>query len=301
MSELAPEGADRFRPRLLGLAYRMLGDVDEAEDVVQEAFLRWHVADQEAIRTPEAWLVTVATRLAVDRLRRLATERVSYPGPWLPEPVRTESAFMPGAIADTDHHAELASDLSVALLVLLERLAPEERAAFLLREVFDTAYADIARILERSPDAVRQMVHRARTRVRTERARVVTNPAEHERLLQSFVEALTADDVEGVVALLAPDVVLASDGGGRARAARNWLSGRDPVSRFLLGVRRKFAAAYAHRIRYLNGVPALITFDHATIVSTMTLEITGDRIRAIHIMRNPDKLRHVLDSTVALQ
>jgi RNA polymerase sigma-70 factor, ECF subfamily len=301
MRELAPAGVDGFRPRLLGLAYRMLGDVDEAEDVVQEAFLRWHLAEQEAIRAPEGWLVTVVTRLAVDRLRRLATERASYPGPWLPEPVRTDTEFLPKPMPETDRRAEITSDLSVALLVLLERLAPEERAAFLLRDVFDTDYADIARILERSTDAVRQMVHRARTRVQTERARVATDPEQHARLLESFVDALTADDAEGVVALLAPDVMLASDGGGRARAARNWLSGRDRVSRFLLGVRRKFAANYSHRIRYLNGEPALITFDHATVISTMTLALDGQRIRAIHIMRNPDKLRHVLDAAVVLK
>lgn len=301
MPELAPDSAIASRPRLLGLAYRMLGDVDEAEDVVQEAFLRWHLADQPAIRSAEAWLVTVVTRLAVDRLRRLKTERASYPGPWLPEPIRTDGAFAPTAMPDPDRRAELASDLSVALLVLLERLAPEERAAFLLRDVFDTDYADIARILERTPDAVRQMVHRARTRVQSDRTRVATDPGEHERLLERFVEAVTADDADGVMALLAPDVALASDGGGRARAARNLLTGRDRISRFLLGVRRKFAPSYAHRVRYLNGEPALITFDHATVVSTMTLELEDGRIRAIHIMRNPDKLRHVLHSSIAVR
>lgn len=301
MRELASDSTVAFRPRLLGLAYRMLGDVDEAEDVVQEAFLRWHLADQDSIRAPEGWFVTVVTRLAVDRLRRLKTERASYPGPWLPEPIRTESAFTPSSMPAPDRRAEMASDLSVALLVLLERLAPEERAAFLLRDVFDTDYAEIATILDRNPDAVRQMVHRARTRVQTERTRVPMDPGEHERLLERFVEAVTADDAEGVMALLAPDVVLASDGGGRARAARNLLTGRDRISRFLLGVRRKFAPSYSHRIRYLNGEPALITFDHATVISTLTLELDGGCIRAIHIMRNPDKLRHVLHSNVAVE
>jgi RNA polymerase sigma-70 factor (ECF subfamily) len=202
---------------------------------------------------------------------------------------------------DPDRRAELASDLSVALLLLLERLAPEERAAFLLRDVFDTSYTDIARTLERTEDAVRQMVHRARTRVQTDRARVATDPAEHERLLERFVDAVTADDAEGVMALLAPEVVLASDGGGRARAARNLLTGRDRISRFLLGVRRKFAPSYSHRIRYLNGEPALITFDHATVISTLALTVAGGRIQAIYIMRNPDKLGHVLHTTMELQ
>jgi len=301
MREPAPDSAVSSRPRLLGLAYRMLGDVDEAEDVVQEAFLRWHLAEQETIRAPEGWLVTVVTRLAVDRLRRLKTERASYPGPWLPEPIRTDGPLAPAAMPSPDRRVELASDLSVALLVLLERLAPEERAAFLLRDVFDYDYADIARILERSADAVRQMVSRARARVQSDRTRVATDPGEHERLLERFLDAVIADDAEGVMALLAPDVVLAGDGGGRAAAARKVISGRDHITRFLLGVRRKFAPSYSHRIRYLNGEPALITFDHATVISTMSLSLSEGRIEAIHIMRNPDKLRHVLASSVVLR
>jgi RNA polymerase sigma-70 factor, ECF subfamily len=290
-----PNDVDQYRARLFGLAYRMLGDVDEAEDVVQEAFLRWHLADQKAIRSPEAWLVTVVTRLSVDRLRRLATERESYPGPWLPEPIATEDVAAPSRIPDTDRRAEIASELSVALLLILERLAPEERAAFLLREVFEVDYAEIARILERSPDAVRQMVHRARTRVHSERTRVPVDPREHERILETFVEALTAGDAEGVLSLLAPDVALATDGGGRAQAARNWLSGRDRVTRFLLGVRRKFAADYTHRKAHLNGVPAILTFDHGSVISAMMVDTDGEKIRAVHVVRNPDKLRRVLD------
>ncbi|HEX5971997.1 MAG TPA: RNA polymerase sigma factor SigJ [Gemmatimonadaceae bacterium] len=301
MREPAPDSAVSHRPRLLGLAYRMLGDVDEAEDVVQEALLRWHLADQEAIRVPEAWLVTVVTRLAVDRLRRLKTERASYPGPWLPEPIRTDGPFAPSPMPSPDRRAELSSDLSVALLLLLERLAPEERAAFLLRDVFDFDYADIARILERSADAVRQMVSRARTRVQQDRARVQTDPGEHERLLERFLDAVIADDAAGVMALLAPDVVLAGDGGGRAAAARNVIRGCDHVARFLLGVRRKFAPSYSHRIRYLNGEPALVSFDHAAVISTMSVVVSDGRIEAIHIMRNPDKLGHVLASTVLLR
>jgi RNA polymerase sigma-70 factor (ECF subfamily) len=302
-AERSRSDAIQFRPRLLGLAYRMLGDMDESEDVVQEAFLRWHLADQQSIRSPEAWLVTVVTRLSIDRLRRLETERATYPGPWLPEPIATENVLAPTAIADTDRHAEVASDLSVALLLLLERLAPEERAAFLLRDVFETDYSEIARILERSPDAVRQMVHRARTRVQTERRRVATPPGEYERLLERFVEALVADDAEGVVTLLAPDVVLASDGGGRASAARNWLSGPDRVSRLLLGFARKFGRRFVYRKAHLNGEPALLALlasDHASVGWAMTLDLDGDRIRAVHIMRNPDKLRRVLAPAVPL-
>lgn len=278
----------------------MLGDVDEAEDVVQEAFLRWQRADQQAVRSSEAWLTTVVTRLSVDRLRRLQTERSTYPGPWLPEPIATDPALTRADSPAPDHAAELASDLSVALLVLLERLTPEERAAFLLRDVFDSEYAEIGRVLERSSDAVRQMVHRARTRVRNERTRVVAPPGEHERLLERFVNALAADDARGLLALLAPDVVLASDGGGKVRAARRWLLGPDRVARFLLGVSRKFSEGVSRQISQLNGRPAVLVFDDGVLVTATTVDVEVGRIRALHIIRNPDKLRHALDATVRL-
>jgi RNA polymerase sigma-70 factor, ECF subfamily len=288
------------RPRLLGLAYRMLGDMDEAEDVVQEAYLRWQQADRQAVRSPEAWLVTVVSRLAVDRLRRLNTERAAYPGPWLPEPIAVDGPAVPNAPPAPDHSAELASDLSVALLVLLERLAPEERAAFLLREVFGTDYAEIARILERRPDAVRQMVHRARNRVHAERPRVAMSPDAHERMLEQFVAALSADDAPALLALLAPDVALASDGGGQARAARNWLIGPDRVSRFLLGVWRKVGSKagsnVTRRLTRLNGQPALLTFEGGVLTTATTVDVEDGRIRALHLVRNPDKLRHALEA-----
>jgi RNA polymerase sigma-70 factor (ECF subfamily) len=272
-----------LRPRLLGLAYRMLGDYDEAEDAVQEAYLRWQRADQESIRSPEAWLVTVVSRLAVDRLRRLETERATYPGPWLPEPIATDVPN--GAV-------ELASDLSIALLMLLEKLRPEERAAFLLREVFEVEYGEIAQILERSEDAIRQMVHRARSRIHADRPRVAVAPDEHERLLEQFRTALAEDDAAGVLALLSPDVVLASDGGGRAKAARNRLMGKDRVSRFLLGVTRKSGQRY--EITHLNGEPALVATNDGVVTSAYSFEIDETGIRAVLIMRNPDKLQHTL-------
>lgn len=274
----------------------MLGDMDEAEDVVQEAYLRWHQGDRETVQSPEAWLVTVVSRLAVDRLRRAATERAAYPGPWLPEPIATEAPLAPSAPEAPDRGAELASDLSVALLVLLERLAPEERAAFLLRDVFGTDYAEIARILERRPDAVRQMVHRARTRVHSDRPRIATPPEMHERLLERFLAALAEDDAPALLALLAPDVVLASDGGGRALAARNWIVGADRVARLLLGVARKFGRDRTRRLARLNGEPALLTFEDGVLTSTTTVDVEGERIRAVHTVRNPDKLRRALEA-----
>ena len=297
-----PDVADNvveLRPRLLGLAYRMLGDYDEAEDVVQEAYLRWHSADQGAIRSPEAWLVTVTTRLAVDQLRRLGKERAEYPGPWLPEPIATRITDVADTTPAPNDHVELASDLSVALLVLLEQLRPEERAAFLLREVFDTDYDEIASILERSPSAVRQMVHRARTRVHAGRPRVALPPGEHERLLERFLEALMQDDADELIALLSPDVVLTADSGGKALAPRNVLVGADHVSRFLFGVKRKAEAATFQFTR-LNGEPALLGLVDGVVVSACTLEADESGIRAVRIMRNPEKLVHTVKPTAPL-
>lgn len=205
-----------------------------------------------------------------------------------------------GSPPAADHAAELASDLSVALLLLLERLTPEERAALLLRDVFDVEYDEIGRILERSADAVRQLVHRARTRVRSERKRVETPPGEHERILGRFMDALTADDAPALLALLAPDVVLGSDGGGRVRAARRWLRGRDRIARFLLGVSRKFGRTFTRRLTQLNGRPGVLTFDDGVLQSVTTADVEDGRISTVHVVRNPDKLRHVLQATVRL-
>jgi RNA polymerase sigma-70 factor (ECF subfamily) len=175
---------EHYRPRLFGIAYRMLGSVEDAKDLTQETYLRWHQADAAAIRAPEGWLVAVVTRLSIDRLRHATLERESYVGDWLPEPIATDGPSAP------DRQAELASDLSMAFLVLLERLAPEERAAFLLREVLDADYGEIARVLEKSEPACRQMVHRARARVREDRTRFPVAPEAKERLAHRFLAAL---------------------------------------------------------------------------------------------------------------
>lgn len=277
----------RHQPRLRGLAYRMLGDLDDAEEVVQEAYLRWHQGDRGDVRSSEAWLVTAVSRLAVDRLRRRATERAAYVGPWLPMPVAV------GALPSPARDAEIASDLSVALLLLLERLAPEERAAFLLREVFDTGYDEIARILARSETAVRQVVHRARRRVRAERARFAAPRAAHAELLERFVAALAAEDAAGVVALLAPDVTLTSDGGGKATAARRRLDGTDRVTRLLVGVATKARGRVTYRPTMLNGRPGYLTFLDGRLFAATSAAMDGDRIAALFIVLNPDKLHHV--------
>jgi len=287
-----------LRPRLLGLAYRMLGDYDEAEDAVQEAYLRWQSRNDGEIRSPEAWLVTVVTRIAVDRLRVLKADRTSYPGPWLPEPIALDVSLLPAGTPPPNDEVEVASDLSIALLVLLEQLRPQERAAFLLREVFDASYEEIARILERSEDAIRQMVHRARTRVHAGRPRVALPAGEVERLLDDFRTALAEDDADRVLALLTPDVVLTSDGGGRAKAARRQLTGPDRVSRFLLGVTRKSGQRY--ELTRLNGEPALVAVQQGVVTSAYSIAVDAGRIRAVHIMRNPEKLAHTTQPVAPL-
>jgi RNA polymerase sigma-70 factor (ECF subfamily) len=283
----------RHRPRLLGLGYRMLGDLQEAEDLVQEAFLRWYQADRATVQTPEAWLLTVVTRLAVDRLRAAAAARATYVGPWLPEPVATTPA--------PDRDAERASDLSVALLLMLERLAPEERAAFLLRDVFDTGYGEIASILSRSEAGVRQMVHRARERVRGGPPRFALPADAGERLLQRFLAALAADDREAVLALLAPGVTLTSDGGGMSGAARNVIVGADRVARLLLGLEHKYGAQVVHRITHLNGAPALFSVAYQTRGFTTVVETDGERIHALYRVLNPDKLRRLASGPAAIE
>jgi len=277
---------ERHRPRLFGIAYRMLGTVDDANDLVQEAYLRWHHADLEAIRAPEAWLVAVTTRLSIDRLRHSAVERERYVGHWLPEPLVT----VPHA---ADRHTELASDLSMAFLVLLERLAPEERAAFLLREVFDSDYTEIARVLERSEAACRQMVHRARERVRTERTRFPVAPETLARLLERFLEAIRLEDRESLLALVAPDATWTSDGGGVVSAARRTVRGRDRIVRLVLGVERKWGSHLRYEIAWINGEPALLTMAGDELISTTSIDTDGGQFVGFYRVLNPEKLRNV--------
>lgn len=288
---------ERSRPRLFGIAYRMLGDAHEAEDLVQETFLRWYQTDRAAVDTPEAWLVAVVTRLSIDRLRRAEVERVAYVGPWLPEPIATlDPLTAPPPLAD--QAAELASDLSVALLALLERLAPEERAAFLLRDVFDVGYGEIARVFEGTEAAARQMVHRARGRVRAGRPRFTAPPDARERLLRRFLDALAADDQDALIALFDPAVTFTSDGGGKAPAARNVLEGSARVGAFLLGVERKAAGRLAHRLAWLNGESAIVSDLRlpgapAAVFCATAFATDGTHIHAVYRVLNPAKLRRI--------
>ncbi len=276
----------QHRPRLFGLAYRMLGSPADAEDVLHDAWLRWHAQEAGQLDDPEAWLVTVTTRLALDRLRRARTEREHYTGPWLPEPV----------LAGDDQpetEAERYETLSLSFLLLLERLGPEERAAFLLTEVFDYRHAEAASILGIAEEACRQRVHRARTRLREGRPRFHVDAQTQQRLLQRFVAAMQRPELATLRALFAEDAIHVSDGGGLVRAALRPLHGAERLARLYLQIGSQMAE---HRIDFeictLNGAPALLIHDGQTLGTAMWIEAdeSGERITAVHALRHPGKL-----------
>jgi RNA polymerase sigma-70 factor, ECF subfamily len=291
----AAEHFEAHRAHLLGLAYRMLGEMAAAEDVVQEAWIKWSGADQAQIRDTRAWLSTITIRLALDALRSARAKREVYVGPWLPEPILPDDtrAFAGDAPAA---RAELASDLSLALLFVLERLTPEERAAFILHDAFDCDYATIAAMLEKSEPACRKLVSRARERVRDERPKRHASKDQHRDLLQRFAEASTTRDEQALARLFAPDVVFYSDGGGRIPAALNPIFGADKVVRLIIGLVGKSleegsAPDWSHA--EINGRPGLVLRNHGQFDSTLDIETDGARITSLYLVRNPEKLARV--------
>lgn len=275
------------RSRLFGLAYRMLGLRAEAEDIVQETYLRWHGADQESLRSPEAWLVTVATRLSIDRLRALEADRVSYVGEWLPEPI---------VDARPDQALETRDDISIAFLYVLQRLGAEERAAFLLHEVLDTDYAEIACILDKSESAVRQIVHRARERVRTDRPRFEVDLEQHRALVGRFLESVLAADESALMSLFAENATWTADGGGKSAAALNVLRGNRTLTKFLLGIRSKAQAGFNVDFADINGSPGLLIRLDGKPAATYSFETDGERITEVYAVVNPDKLQGISQS-----
>ncbi|MGB3720399.1 MAG: RNA polymerase subunit sigma-24 [Proteobacteria bacterium] len=275
-----------LRPRLFRLAYRMLGSRQEAEDAVQEAFLRWHRSDTAKVRSPEAWLVTALSRICIDRLRVLSAEREAYIGPWLPEPL-VEDAPPP------DHALDLASDVSMALFVVLERLAPEERAAFLMHDVFDCGYSEIASALGKSEAACRQLVHRARERVRRERPRFKVSEASHRRLVEAYVKAIQERDAQRIAALLAPDAVFVSDGGGKTWAALRPVLGRERIARMEVGVLRKLPGRFNIRLTSVNGRAGAVSLLDGQVFSVTSFDTDGQCILSVMRILNPEKLRHL--------
>jgi RNA polymerase sigma-70 factor, ECF subfamily len=283
-AETPTSAFESLRGRLFGLAYRMLGSRADAEDIVQDAYLRWHQADRRRIDSPEAWLVTTTSRLAIDRLRRLKTEREAYVGPWLPQPIVADGA-------PPDRHLELADDLSMAFLTLLERLAPDERAAFLLHDVFDVGYTEIASVLERTEATARQVVHRARERVRAERKRFDASESAKTELLQKFMTALEARDGQRLLELFAPDATWTADGGGRVGASPVPIAGADRIAKLVIGLREKFWAPDRRlEIATINGEVGLRIVDGGRLTATLSIATDGDRILAVYAVVNPDKL-----------
>jgi RNA polymerase sigma-70 factor (ECF subfamily) len=277
------------RARLYGIAYRMLGSRADAEDIVQEAYLRWHRAPADEIRSAAAWLVTTTSRLCIDRLRAAQAERAAYIGPWLPEPLVGEAVAPPA-----DASMELASSLSVAFLAVLERLAPEERAAFLLHEVFDSEYPEIAQILGKSEAACRQIVSRARKRVRDDRPRVHVSEVARKTVLERFVTALLAQDKPALMQLLAADATWTSDGGGKAKAARKVVHGADHVARFVIGVIGRFAPRVQLQPITVNGELGLALYGEGHLISIISIRTDGARILDVFSVLNPDKLPPVV-------
>ncbi|MEU6083730.1 RNA polymerase sigma-70 factor [Streptomyces sp. NPDC047108] len=287
-SDTATDVFEEHRPVLTGVAYRMLGRVADAEDIVQEAWLRWSGADHAAVREPRAFLVRITTRLAIDRLRHVQSRRESYVGPWLPEPIATDFA---GTVPDAAERAVLTESVSFAVLVVLESLSPLERAVFVLREAFGFPYAEIAGILERSEPAVRQLAGRARRHVEEGKPRFPVDPQEQRDVTERFLAAATGGDIQGLLALLAPDVRLVGDSGGKAKAPLRVIESPDKVGRFLVAVAQDPAGDLQFVFREINGVPSMLVLVDGKPDSVMSLDLTEDgRVRCVYIVRNPDKL-----------
>jgi RNA polymerase sigma-70 factor (ECF subfamily) len=284
-----------YRRRLVGLAYRMLGSMADAEDAVQETYLRWHRADRNQVSEPRAFLMTTTTRICLDMLTSARARHEEYAGPWLPEPVIDTAALAP------DSRTELAEDLSIALLLTLDRLSPLERAAFLLHDVFDFSFSEVAVALERSEAACRQLAARARAHVREVRPRGTTPAvrsgeidAKHAQLMSAFVTATSSGDLDALKQLLASDVRVVTDGGGKVAAALNVLDGADRAARFLVGAARKgWRDDYTLSFATINDLPGMIVGGPEGPVQTAAFEIEDGVIRALYVVRNPDKLRHL--------
>jgi RNA polymerase sigma-70 factor (ECF subfamily) len=271
------------RRRLFGIAYRMLGSVADAEDVVQDAWLKWSQAGP--VQKPGAYLARIVTNLSLNRLTSAAAQRERYVGPWLPEPLVSTP--------DVADEVEQAESVSLAMLVVLESLSPLERAVFVLREVFGYAYAEVAEALGRSEAAVRQLAHRAKSHVAARRPRFATTAEERRRVTEEFLAACVGGDMERMLELLAPDVVMWSDGGGKAQAALRPVRGAEKVARWTLGVIRRQEGEMAAWPGVVNGRPGLVFTLDGRLDTVASAEVAGGRIVALHIIRNPDKLRHV--------
>ena len=278
----------QYRTLLFSIAYRMLANVADAEDLLQETFIRWQQTRDDEIRSPRAFLVTILSRLCINHLQSARVQREQYVGPWLPEPIVTGPGSDPLEIVRIDE------SLSVAFLVVLERLTPMERAVFLLREVFEYEYAEIASVVDQSETNCRQIFSRAKHHVSAMRPRFKTSEGEKRELLERFLQATSSGNLEGLVSLLAHDVVLYSDGGGKAVAAPNLIRGADKAARGALGTLQKLTPKnLVTRLAQINGNPGLVSYLDGNPYSVLTFEADDGHITAIYVVTNPDKLAHV--------
>lgn len=281
---------ERHRPLLFAIAYRMLGSVSDAEDIIQEAWLRWQGAATAEIRSPKAFLSTVVTRLCLDQLKSARMQREQYIGPWLPEPLITASA---GDTGDPEARLDMADSVAMAFLVLLEQMTPVERAVLLLHDVFDYSYREVGNIVGKSEAACRQIHHRAKAQLRSHRPRFQATPADQHRLLTGFLHAANSGDIDGLTTILAEDVTMWTDGGGKVAAALRPVHGARSVAKFTVGVARKLSATPTITFAEVNGSPALLAAWDGALRFVFIFEIADGRIHEIRIVGNPDKLRHI--------
>ena len=278
---------EEHRPLLFGIAYRMLGTVMDAQDMVQDTFLRWQGASRDEIASPRAWLTTVLTRLCINHLKLARVQRETYFGEWLPEPLVEEESR-------PVENTRLADSLSLAFLVLLETLTPTERAVFILREVLGYEFSEIASVVGKEEANCRQILARARRRVEERRPRFEVSPEDAEELMLHFVRMVRSGAIEELLGHLADNVVLFSDGGGKARALPHAIRGAEPIARLLIGAAKKFASPTEETRRAtVNGLPGLVTFDGDRATRVMAFGFEGGCIREIFVITNPDKLRHL--------
>jgi len=278
---------NRLRPRLQGIAYRMLGSPAEAEEVVQDAWLRWHEAAHADLDSSEAWLVTVTTRLAIDRLRSAKVQREHYIGTWLPEPLLADAPVTPEQLL------ERADDVSVAFLAMLERLAPEARAAFLMREVFDADYGEVAEALGKTESACRQIVHRAKAQLQDDRPRHIVPREAQLRLLRGFADAAATGQFDRLQSLLAEDAQLIGDGGGKVPSFGVPLVGGRRIAQLYYATHRRFGEGVRFEVVVLNGQWGLLRFIQGGLESAQSFVTDGERILRLHVQRNPDKLARI--------
>jgi RNA polymerase sigma-70 factor (ECF subfamily) len=292
---MAPQGPaeklaefHRYRNLLFSIAYRMLGTVSDAEDILQEAFLRWHGASGAEIQSPRAFLVTIVSRLSINHLQSARAQREEYVGQWLPEPMDTGAGPDPSTISLIDE------SLSIAFLVLLERLTPVERAIFLLREIFDYDYSDVASAVGKDEANCRQILRRARQHLAEVRPRFQASPEQRETLLARFLQATATGELEKLVGALTADAVLHADGGGKGPAVMNLVEGSHQVARAILGGLQKLVPANrTNRICRINGEPGIVAYVNGRPYAVITFAVEGDAIAAVYVMSNPEKLAHL--------